>query len=72
MNKVIFQIGLLAFCISAVVYASLGMSLLDVIARAFIIFIIAIIALIAILFLASLFTVKEKPIDENENHAKTA
>jgi len=66
MSKIIFQIGLLAFCIAAVVYASLGMTLLDIIARAFIIFIVTIGALIGIVFASSMFS------DKDEKHLHDA
>ncbi len=39
MKTVVFELGLLAFFVSAVVFGSQGASLFDVIARAFIVFI---------------------------------
>lgn len=64
MNKIIFQIGLLAFCVSAVVYAIQEMSFLDVIARSFIVFMVTIGVLIGIVFMTSTFTTKEKALED--------
>jgi SNF family Na+-dependent transporter len=70
MNKIIFQIGLLAFCVSAVVYATQGMSFLDVVARSFIIFMVTIGVLIGIVIIVSTFTTKEKALDEANPNTK--
>lgn len=71
MNKIIFQIGLLAFCVSAVVYAIQEMSFLDVLARSFIIFLATIGALIGIVFVVSTFTAKEKVLEETNTKPTT-
>jgi len=70
MNKIIFQVGLLAFCVSAVVYSIQDMSFLDVIARSFIIFMVTIGALIGIVFVTSTFTAKEKGLEDSNTHPK--
>jgi SNF family Na+-dependent transporter len=64
MNKIIFQIGLLAFCVSAVVYAIQEMSFLDVLARSFIIFMVTIGALIGIVFVTTTFTARDKELED--------
>jgi hypothetical protein len=60
MNKIIFQIGLLVFCVSVVVFTILGNDVVDVIARSFIIFIASIVAMVGIVVATSLLSVKEK------------
>lgn len=70
MNKIIFQVGLLAFCISAVVYAIQDMSFLDVLARAFIVFMVTIGVLIGIVFITSTFTSKDKVLDDTNTNPK--
>lgn len=71
MNKIIFQIGLLAFCISAVLYATQGLELLEVVAKAFIIFVATIAVLIGIIFAVSMLSVKEKETQNAELPPKT-
>lgn len=73
MNKIIFQVGLLAFCISTVIFSVLGLPLLEVIAKAFIVFIAAIAGIIAIVFIAAAFSDKEKeyPVNDAEQAQKT-
>lgn len=71
MNKIIFQVGLLSFCISAVVYASLDMPLIDVIARAFIVYITTILISIGIVFATSMLSVKEKEIENTTTTSKS-
>lgn len=72
MNKIIFQIGLLAFCISTVVFSVFGAPLLEVIAKAFIVFIAAIVGMIAVLFATAAFSDKEKELENAEKTGKTA
>ncbi len=48
MNKIIFQIGILGFCIAAVVFGGSGGGVLDIISRAFIVFVGVVLALTAI------------------------
>ena len=42
MNKTIFQMGLLAFCIAAVVYGMQGVGLVESLARSFLVFTIVV------------------------------
>jgi uncharacterized membrane protein len=42
MNKTIFQMGLLAFCIAAVVYGTQGVGLVETLARSFLVFTIVV------------------------------
>ncbi len=39
MNKILFRLGLLAFCISVVIFGFQNLSLMDTITRAFIVFV---------------------------------
>lgn len=48
MNKIIFEIGMLAFCIASVVFGTQGMGVLEAVARAFIVF-------VAVVCVAALF-----------------
>ena len=70
MNKIIFQIGLLTFCIAVVVFTILGDSVVDVISKSFIVFIAAIVAVVGIVVAASMLTAKEKT--DAEESGKTA
>jgi MFS-type transporter involved in bile tolerance (Atg22 family) len=42
MNKTIFQMGLLAFCVAAVVYGIQGVGLIETLARSFLVFTIVV------------------------------
>lgn len=64
MNKIIFQIGMLGFCVSAVLFGVQGMSLLETAARAFIVFIVVVCAIAVVLLMSSLIMSKEKPVEE--------
>jgi hypothetical protein len=68
MNKVIFQLGLLAFCVASVLFGIQDMSLLEVIARAFLVFVIVVCAIAAILMVASSFARKPEPEVEQPAH----
>ena len=64
MNKIIFQIGLLAFCVASVVFMTQDMDVMGAIARAFIVFIVVVSSLAVLLFVASSFaTRRERPAD---------
>ena len=58
MNKIIFQVGLLAFCVAAVVFQTQGMSLLDSVARSFVVFILVVVGTAVLLVIGSLFHVR--------------
>lgn len=53
MTKVMFQIGLLAFFVAAVIFGTQGMPVMDAIARAFIVFIAVVAGQVAVLVVAS-------------------
>jgi len=57
MNKTIFQMGLLAFCIAAVVYGIQGVGLVESLARSFLVFTIVVcvlaLAVIVIVYLVA-------------------
>jgi hypothetical protein len=60
MNKLIFQIGILGFCIAAVVYGGSGGSILDIVSRAFIVFVGIVLAVTAILLVGGTMLEKNK------------
>ena len=53
MTKVMFQVGLLAFFVSAVVFGTQGFALMDMVARSFIVFIAVIAGQVLVLVVAS-------------------
>jgi hypothetical protein len=53
MTKVMFQIGLLAFFVSAVIFGTEGLPIMDAVARAFIVFIAVVGAQVVVLVVAS-------------------
>jgi hypothetical protein len=58
MNKIIFQIGLLSFCVASVVFSTQGDDLLNIMARSFVVFIVVVCAIAGLLFVASSFSVR--------------
>ncbi len=70
MNKVIFQLGLLAFCVASVLFGIQDMSFLEVVARAFLVFVIIVCAIAAILMIASSLARPATTVPENQ--AQTA
>jgi hypothetical protein len=64
MNKIIFQIGMLGFCVSAVLFGTQGMSLMETVARAFIVFIVVVCAIAVALLMSSLIVSKDKRAEE--------
>jgi len=60
MNKIIFQIGMLAFCVAAVVFGTQGLTLMETVARSFIVFIIVVCALAGMLFASSMITSRDR------------
>ena len=70
MNKVIFQIGLLAFCVASVLFGIQPMSLLEVVARAFLVFVIVVCAIAFVLVIAASFARKEAPQGARPPHAE--
>lgn len=53
MNKVIFQIGLLAFCISFVIFSTQGEDVLQTAQRSFVVFALVVSGIAVLLFAAS-------------------
>ncbi len=64
MNKIIFQIGMLGFCVSAVFFGTQGMSLMETVSRAFIVFIVVVCAIAVVLLMSSMIMSKEKAGEE--------
>jgi len=60
MNKIIFQIGMLGFCVAAVVFGTQGMTLMETVARSFIVFIIVVCGLALMLFASSMIASRER------------
>jgi len=60
MNKVIFQIGLLAFCVSSVVFGIQGNNLLETVSRGFIVFIAVVCTIALLLFAVSMMAAKQQ------------
>jgi hypothetical protein len=66
MNKIIFQIGALAFFVSVVAFSTQKYPMLDAVARAFIIFIIVTVALSVLLALSVAIVTRERQPREEE------
>ncbi|MBK7258337.1 MAG: hypothetical protein IPI01_11160 [Ignavibacteriae bacterium] len=62
MTKVMFQIGLLAFFVSAVIFGTQGAPVMDAIARAFIVFIAVVAGQVVVLVVASGMKGKPTPV----------
>ena len=62
MTKVMFQIGLLAFFVSAVIFGTQGAPVMDAIARAFIVFISVVAGQVVVLVVASGMKGKPAPV----------
>lgn len=60
MNKIIFQLGLLAFFVSIIFFASQNHAILDTIARSFIVFVGVVFFATLVLAVSMLFTNKAK------------
>ena len=67
MNKIIFQLGALAFFVSLVAFSTEKYPLIDTVARAFIVFIIVTVALSALFALAVMLASRE-PQPQKEEH----
>jgi hypothetical protein len=65
MNKIIFQIGLLAFFASSVVFGSQGLNLIDTISRAFLVFIATILASTIVIVVSSMLPTKKSNMQED-------
>ncbi len=71
MSKIIFQIGALAFFVSLVAFSTEGFSLIDTVARAFIVFVAVIVALTTLLVL-SVYVVSRKASPQKDEHRPAA
>ena len=58
-NKIIFQIGVLAFCVSAVFLGIQNLSLMETVSRSFIVFIGVVLTVALVLFAGSMFATKD-------------
>ena len=59
MNKVIFQIGLLAFCVSFVLFSAQGNDVMQTAQRAFVVFALVVSGIAVLLFAASSLSVRK-------------
>jgi hypothetical protein len=74
MNKIVFQIGILGFCVSAVVFGGSGGSVLDIVSRSFIVFVGIVIAAAVTLFVAGSMlhnSMERKAMENKMDPAKT-
>ena len=58
-NKIIFQIGVLAFCVTAVFLGIQNLSLMETISRSFIVFVGAILTVALVLIAGSMFGTRD-------------
>lgn len=66
MTRVMFQIGLLAFFVSAVIFGTQGLALMDMIARAFIVFVAVVGGQLVVLMVASSMKRPPEPSPEGD------
>ncbi len=66
MNKTIFEVGLLSFCVASVVFGTQGLGLLETVAHAFIVFIVVVSGIAVVLLVSATFTTKTV---KKEDHA---
>jgi hypothetical protein len=69
MNKIIFQIGLLAFFASSVLFASDGLDLIGIVSRGFLVFVGVVLLAAGGLLVSSLFLVGKDDEKDKENEA---
>jgi hypothetical protein len=60
MNKIIFQVGLLAFCVATVFFGTQELSLIELVSRSFIVFIGIMVCAALILAISMMFVNKER------------
>jgi hypothetical protein len=58
MNRIIVEIGLLAFCVAAVVFGVQGMDLMETVARSFMVFMIVVCSIAMVMLVASMLRAK--------------
>lgn len=68
-NKIIFQIGVLAFCVTAVFLGIQNLSLMETISRSFIVFVGAVLTVAFVLIAGSMFATKDVPQREQPGEA---
>jgi len=66
MNKTIFEVGLLSFCVASVMFGTQGMGLLETVAHAFLVFIVVVSGIAVVLLVSATFTAKT---DSKAEHA---
>jgi uncharacterized membrane protein len=77
MTKVIFQVGLLSFCVAAVLFGLQHTDLLEIVARSFVVFIAVVGAMMIILLVVANFAEhkaerEEQSADQTQHNAKPA
>lgn len=70
MNKVIFQIGVLAFCVSIVAFGAQHMALIQTVSRSFIIF-VGVVVTCVILYTIAAVAVDKARRNKSQGRAKT-
>jgi hypothetical protein len=69
MTKVIFQIGLLAFCVAVVFFSLENTDMIDIVARSFMVFIAVVCASMVMFFVAASFSLKRFEEDQIPRHS---
>ncbi len=59
MNKLIFQIGILGFCVATVVFGGSGGSILDIVSRSFIVFVGIVLAATAVVLVGGTMVARD-------------
>ncbi len=69
MNKIVLQIGLLFFSLSLIFFSQLGLSLMDIVVRSFIIFVVVtvMISFLTIIFIRAVNKVTEEKTNLGKN-----
>jgi SNF family Na+-dependent transporter len=70
MNKLIFQIGLLGFCVAAVVFGGNGGSVIDIVSRSFIVFVGIVLGAMMIVLVSG--TMVQKNLRQSEQQEREA
>ncbi|MDH3251620.1 MAG: hypothetical protein OEM41_02445 [Ignavibacteria bacterium] len=70
MNKIIFQIGVLAFCVSIVAFGAQQMALIQMLSRSFIVF-VGVVVMCAILYTINAAVLERAKRNSDPSHDKT-
>ena len=70
-NKIIFQIGILAFCVTAVILGLQNVSLMETISRSFVVFVGVVLTVALALTAGSLFVNKQPALPEQHAEKQT-